>query len=616
MENNSNIIGDRGNRIDSVEDNEKESDEVPKRKKRRLNTRKKEKRLRDHGQQSITRQGKIIPGKEFEVIDKCCRKECYKKLSEQEQKIFHDNFYKCSKMEQNQILAGGIILSTKKCERKGRGKTGIIHDRKITVEYFLKIDGCKVSICKMMFQTLHGVTRFKLDYLVEKLKNAPVPVVLEDRRGHHEPVNKKTEERKRMLEHIEKYPKYESHYSRRDSQKKYLQSHLNIRVLYNEYKKEHQNAASYDLFREVFKSTGYSFKKPHVDTCKTCDSYAMKIKCTTDIAEKNQLTIEHNEHKDMADLAYKYKDADKKKAKEDRTFRVIVFDLQQVLDTPSLTANVSFYKRLLATYNLTTRECNAEADLTDCYMWHEAIGKRGSEEIASCILAKLESLPSEVTHVVTYSDTCGGQNRNINMACMFSFFVSQSSHVNCLDQKFLLSGHTHLECDVDHARIERAKKTAEVPIMVPRDWYQFIRTLRGKKPFHVHEMTQENIMSFSTVVQEHFIRRTVDTDGNKVNWLEIKWLRYEKTFGLIKFKTALDDYTFRTLDLRRIKRGRGLNPVMTKCYDAPLPINPLKKKDLLSLLPIIDPECHNFYLNLKDSSSIPELDDVSDSNSE
>lgn len=171
----------------------------------------------------------------------------------------------------------------------------------------------------------------------------------------------------------------------------------------------------------------------------------------------------------MADLAYKLKDEDKKKAKEDPTTRVLVFDLQQVLDIPSQTANVSFYKRLLSTYNLTIRDCTVDGSTTCCFIWHEGIGKRGSEEIASSVLRKLQSLPESVTHVITYSDTCGGQNRNINMAVMFSYFVSHSSHVKCGDKKFLLPGHTHLECDADHARIERLKKTAEIPIMVPRD---------------------------------------------------------------------------------------------------------------------------------------------------
>jgi len=65
-----------------------------------------------------------------------------------------------------------------------------------------------------------------------------------------------------MRNHIEKYPKYQSHYSRRHTNKIYLQCHLNIKKLYEEYKleKNGNKCGSYDLFKEVFNKTGYKFK--------------------------------------------------------------------------------------------------------------------------------------------------------------------------------------------------------------------------------------------------------------------------------------------------------------------------------------------------------------------
>ncbi|KAJ8877103.1 hypothetical protein PR048_021555 [Dryococelus australis] len=89
----------------------------------------------------------------------------------------------------------------------------------------------------------------------------------------------------------------------------------------------------------------------------------------------------------------------------------------------------------------------------------------------------------------------------------------------------------------------------------------------------------------------------------------MKWIRYGKTFKLILFKTSLDDESFRVLDLQQSKRGKKPMPVLTKCYDGPLPINPLKKKALLSLLSLIQTECHNFYIILETSGRVPELMD-------
>lgn len=86
-----------------------------------MNIRKQQKLLRDHGKEAKTRKGKIIPAKQFQSTGNCCRKRCFEKISEEQQKEYHQKFYECSKEGQNQILAGGITISNKSGERKGRG---------------------------------------------------------------------------------------------------------------------------------------------------------------------------------------------------------------------------------------------------------------------------------------------------------------------------------------------------------------------------------------------------------------------------------------------------------------------------------------------------------------
>ncbi|KAL4127001.1 hypothetical protein QTP88_011199 [Uroleucon formosanum] len=360
--------------------------------------------------------------------------------------------------------------------------------------------------------------------------------------------------------------------------------------------------------KKFLKKTGYKFKKPKLDTCKTCDTFVLQIKQCKDIQQKILLQ-QHETHKKLADIGYIQKKEDKINALASNNIRVLVFHLEQVLDTPALCTNVSFYKRLLSTFNLTIRDCS-ENEGTECYMWHEAIGGRGSNEIASCLYQKILNLLNNVTHIITYSDKCGGQNRNINMAAMLSLVTANSSTLHIIDQKFLLPGHTHLECDVDHTKIERAKKFSDIPIMIPRDWYQFVRTVKGLKPFKVIEMKQEQFFSFSNLVSTSLTKKTVDTDGNKVNWFHIRWIRYEKVYGKLQFKYSLNlEEPFRVLDLtQRPKRGRPKNiTVLTNCYKSPLPINPQKKQDLLSLLPLIHEDCHSFNQNLKTSKDAAEL---------
>lgn len=47
------------------------------------------------------------------------------------------------------------------------------------------------------------------------------------------------------------------------------------------------------------------------------------------------------------------------------------------------------------------------------YMWTENIAKRGSYEIASCVLKYLKDNPPKLNkHLIVFTDNCGGQNKN------------------------------------------------------------------------------------------------------------------------------------------------------------------------------------------------------------
>ncbi|KAK3736691.1 hypothetical protein QZH41_011484 [Actinostola sp. cb2023] len=61
--------------------------------------------------------------------------------------------------------------------------------------------------------------------------------------------------------------------------------------------------------------------------------------------------------------------------------------------------------------NFGIHDCIAEQGYM--YMWDETVAKRGSSEIASCLKHFLTSHPSGAKSLVSYSDGCGSQNKNI-----------------------------------------------------------------------------------------------------------------------------------------------------------------------------------------------------------
>ena len=106
------------------------------------------------------------------------------------------------------------------------------------------------------------------------------------------------------------------------------------------------------------------------------------------------------------------------------------------------------------------------------------------------------SINNTVSHLITYSDTSGAQNRNHNTTVMMTVAVESHPSLQIIHQKFLLPGHTHLEFDVDHAQIERPKIHNPFEIMSPKDWYNFVSSVRGKVPMKVTEMGERFFFFF------------------------------------------------------------------------------------------------------------------------
>ena len=109
-------------------------------------------------------------------------------------------------------------------------------------------------------------------------------------------------------------------------------------------------------------------------------------------------------------------------AKSNPDVVLLSFDLQQTLPTPHLSTGVMFYKRQMWTYNFGVHD--GGNDQRTMYMWHEGTAARVSMEIGSCLLKHVSTMSMSATHLVLYSDSCGGQNRNIHLLCLYLHIVS------------------------------------------------------------------------------------------------------------------------------------------------------------------------------------------------
>ena len=159
-------------------------------------------------------------------------------------------------------------------------------------------------------------------------------------------------------------------------------------------------------------------------------------------------------------------------------------------------------------------------------MWYESVAARGANEIASCLFRFLmECVGPEIKKVVLYSDSCGGQNKNSYVSAMFAYLLRHHPSIQQIDHKFLIPGHTHMECDADHATIERKLKTRPFPINLPRDWYQLVRSAGKNHKFNVLIMSEEHFYSFKSLLKGPLCWSKLNTAQEKFVWRPIKWLR-------------------------------------------------------------------------------------------
>ena len=243
-----------------------------------------------------------------------------------------------------------------------------------------------VKVCNKCFLATFGETPSFLRTIINKEFKDNEEGKYKDSRGRHEPKNKLSEDKKlEILNHISKFPAYESHYSRSHTSRKYLSSALNTCIMYKLYKKETFKPVSLTTYRTIFKTTKLKFKPPKLDTCHKCDVFDAMIEYRTDETAKSKVIQLKDEHLEEAQNAYDQKTIDKKKSLDNKNLHMILgtFDLQQCLPTSVLSTSVSFYKRPFWTYNLTIR--NSTMKSTSCFMWHQAIAERGTCGIGSCL---------------------------------------------------------------------------------------------------------------------------------------------------------------------------------------------------------------------------------------
>lgn len=327
---------------------------------------------------------------------------CNEAFTVADRETIFTQFYKLDINAKNSLLFGSIKIRPVKRLRKGA-----IKHKSASFKYVITFDGKQTFVCKTAFAKLFCIGMKKIDLLQKSIKDGLSAPEL-DKRGQHKnrPHKLADQVREYVKAHIAQFPAEDSHYSRtKNMNKKYLSPLLSIAKMHKLYleKCAQDNVArnfyiKECTYRNVFVSEfNLSFGYPKSDTCSTCDA-----------GDSN------DEHIANYQEAYNALKADREKAKSLENLAYMTMDLQQTMPLPRLSTSKAFYLRQLWMYNFGTHFTTNKGDKAVFCSWTEDQASRGSSEIFSCLLTvlELEDCVKDKDHLIIWSDSCAGQNKN------------------------------------------------------------------------------------------------------------------------------------------------------------------------------------------------------------
>ncbi|KAK6182763.1 hypothetical protein SNE40_010374 [Patella caerulea] len=528
--------------------------------------------------------GHTTPRKVGETCAESCKLSCSSKFNADDRQIIFDAYWKTNSHERRRDF---IVNHARKFAKRRSLTNGAPSRRANTVYYFLPCKSENVRVCKIFFlKTLDisdSTIRHNLEYF-----SAGFAVVAKPRK----PVNKLPDaDKQTVINHINSFPKIDSHYCRATTKRQYLDPTLSVNALYKLYitkcLEEKWNPVKESMYRYIFNTEfNLGFHNPSKDVCDTCSKYQLKKEGNV-LSESDELQqIQHLKRKQQARTT---KETDKMVI--DGSHITAVFDLQQVLTAPKLNVGSAYYLRKLNVYNFTILELQTHQGF--CYTWNESEGKRGTNEIASALTCWLLEKDREgYTRVILYSDSCGGQNRNRLMCTALIHFLCNAKNIKIIEQKFFETGHSQNECDSMHSCIERQFSKSNV--FLPSGFQQHMKNANKRKPYNISELGFDSFYdfdelnsrvfkqnAFAGIISTHHIIYSIDHKDVKVTFAdEIGGMHCEKAYR---------------------KRGQPVNLksyVLSQAYNSQLNIDVQKRDDLLKLSEYLPKDCQNFYRQL------------------
>lgn len=259
-----------------------------------------------------------------------CRLECSKKFTEDERmKIFASYWELGDIAKQRQFIVNNmeLIEPTYRYIRVG----AIRKNRDYNNAFHFRLNDQKIRVCKLFFKNTLDINDRPIRTVQEKRNKVATNLLEEDRRGKHGKHKKVDSALKEGVKNfVDKIPKIESHYTRANTSKHFIDGSKSIADIHRDYinecKEKNMPFVNYVMFYRIFtEDFNISFFTPKKDLCETCCAYD-----NTEGEEKEKKKEHYDQHLFEKELSRKEKSNDK----NDLNAAVVVYDLQAVMQIP------------------------------------------------------------------------------------------------------------------------------------------------------------------------------------------------------------------------------------------------------------------------------------------
>ena len=290
-----------------------------------------------------------------------------------------------------------------------------------------------------------------------------------ERRGGARHSEEHSRRRQLIVEHIQSFTCRASHYGRRGAPgRKYLPSDQNVHKMHKLFEAQNHAQTSYSLYYSVFsKDFNLGFGHPATDACSDCSKFKIRMK------DPNLTEIENRRR---ARVFYDLLD----RVAEDHV--TLCFDMMQNMVLPKTSIGQAYYSRQMYLYLFGVVVHHGEnshqaKDDVHLYVWQENEGRKDSNMIASalsdCLKVRLRHKVSMSRGLRLFSDSCYGQNKNMNMVSTL-MELRQSFPNLGIEYTFPVRGHSYLPANRVFGRIEQMIRKMYT-ILLPQEYHAILQ---------------------------------------------------------------------------------------------------------------------------------------------